>query len=133
MVWDVLGEWLTLWFLGMGEEGASGQGQSLPSSACSSSKHKPLAGACLHEAGLGPSWSRLAQAVPGATQSIPLTDISKCTGFVCGRDLEEALHPGGHSDEALPALRLTLSAPNVLPLCCCTNLNCCRHPKSLSV
>lgn len=58
----------------------------------------------------------------GAIQSIPLTDISKWTGFVHGRDLEEAHHPGGHSDEVLPAIHLTPSAANVLPLCCCTNL-----------
>lgn len=37
--------------------------------------------------------------------------------FVCGRDLEEADHPGDCSDEALPALRLTPSAANVLHQC----------------
>lgn len=96
-------------------------------------KHKLLAGACLHEAGLGPSQSELVQAVLGAIQSVPLTDIKIWTGFVHGRDLEEAHHPGGHSDEVLPAIRLTPSAANVLPLCCCTNLDCCQNPKSLSV
>lgn len=46
---------------------------------------------------------------------------------VCGRDLEETHHPGGHSDEVLPAAYLTPLAANVLSPCCITSLDCFPH------
>lgn len=58
----------------------------------------------------------MARAAPGLSRAFPLTDISKCSGSVCGRDLEETHPPGGHSDEVLPAVHLTSLAANVLSL-----------------
>lgn len=114
MVWDMLGKELSLWVLGKRLE-RSQLGQNLPSPACSSSKHKALQ---------EPACTVLDLALCGTVleviPAIPFTDISKCSGFVCGRDLEETHHPGDHSDAVLPVLRLTPSAANVSPLCWCT-------------